>query len=91
MHQSQSLGLRGPLLVMVSIKIFQLQNYSAIYRPLSSASENTMDLLFHFERPLNMVSQWEPEAINLGFSFSAIVAVLRHLINQTCYLCVLSV
>ena len=38
-----------------------------------------------------MVSQWEPEAINLGFSFSAIVAVLRHLINQTSYLCVLSV
>ena len=38
-----------------------------------------------------MVSQWEPEAINLGFSFSAIVAVLRHLINQTCYLCVSSV
>ena len=44
-----------------------------------------MVLLFPFEGPLNMVSQWEPEAINLGFSFSAIVAVLRHLINQTCY------
>ena len=29
--------------------------------------------------PLNMVSQWEPEAINLGFSISAAVAVLRHL------------
>ena len=50
-----------------------------------------MDLLFPFERPLNMVSQWEPEAIILGFSFSAIVAVLHHLINQTFYLCILSV
>ena len=30
-----------------------------------------------------MVSQWEPEAINLGFSFSAIVAVLRRAENSS--------
>ena len=29
-----------------------------------------------------MVSQWEPEAIYLWFSFVAIVAVFRHVINQ---------
>ena len=29
-----------------------------------------------------MVSQREPEAINLRFSFAAIVAVFHHLINQ---------